>query len=656
MGSLNLALIFSFLVSTIIVPSHAFMLIPRGVDNSAPRVTIPLSFIGSSAYSAGVHMGTPPQHFAFQLASTVAYTIVAGPDCTGCSSNASAPLYNPSNSSSFQPQTPVGSVTQQPIAVAVNGKDILGTLATENCAFQRSNGTWWTYPKQPIMVASQATNGSALSGSGVVGLGMTAAANRSDSFIGQFLDQNPALTNFTLGVALNSPNPGADTSPPAATTEEGMVAGDSSGGAMHVHHPDPSYFKPPMVNVPVASAMEQSSFGTTPTQLGSFDWTVQTAGWEFSSGGGGGASGVIDGGNGTFATIEMAYPYILLTNADATKIFNSISGAQQYSVASTATTSTGASVFDDAQAVSWSIPCSKVTKMTISFTFNGVTISVQSNALYTTIGGVCVSNIKGWADPNRTTFILGSTFLSSAYIVYTSFPDPSQSNQIGLANRQFVASGSNNTGVIVGGVLGGLALILLIVFVILLIVRRQRHEAPSSAYLTTGMGMGMSEGNTYSDKSGGSRSIFGMFSKKAATNDDNMMMAADPWAPPPRNGRDSDVRSVEHAYGGNHNNVTVAPWTPSEASEKAFLSPTRLSFDSRQQPERRQSQTSFTFTTVMTPPPPSDAVGAYEVQRASEQQQLYAQQQRLSTGYSPVPTSSSAGHYGPVIWVERPGQ
>lgn len=96
---------------------------------------------------------------------------------------------------------------------------------------------------------------------------------------------------------------------------------------------------------------------------------------------------------------------------------STIPGATEYSLSPTVATSSGTSVLDDTEAITWSIPCSSVAGISISFTFNGTVVPVQSNALYTEIqDNICLSNIKGWADPERTTSILGTTFLTSAYM------------------------------------------------------------------------------------------------------------------------------------------------------------------------------------------------------------------------------------------------
>lgn len=188
-------------------------------------------------------------------------------------------------------------------------------IGVENCGLRQNNGTWWLYPHQPILFGgSSSTSGVLAGGSGILGFGMSNLPSTNDSFIGQYLASNPALTSFKIGVALNSANPGADTSPVGAFNPN---ASDSSAaaGVLHLYQPDPQYYVPPLVSLPTADADTTAQFGILPGQLGSYDWTVKIDGWQFSYGG-----SQATGGQGTFATIEMSYPYILLTQGDANKI------------------------------------------------------------------------------------------------------------------------------------------------------------------------------------------------------------------------------------------------------------------------------------------------------------------------------------------------
>lgn len=58
-----------------------------------------------------------------------------------------------------------------------------------------------------------------------------------------------------------------------------------------------------------------SQFGSVPTQLGSYDWSLQIQGWLFKTG-----SSELSGGQGMYGTVEAAYPYILLPQQQANSI------------------------------------------------------------------------------------------------------------------------------------------------------------------------------------------------------------------------------------------------------------------------------------------------------------------------------------------------
>lgn len=78
-------------------------------------------------------------------------------------------------------------------------------------------------------------------------------------------------------------------------------------------------------------------------------------------------------------------------------------------------TSSGVPVYQDPNAVSWSIPCS-ISGASLVMTLGGVQINIAPADLYTNIGGTCVGNVKGWSNFNANTYIFGSAFLRSAYL------------------------------------------------------------------------------------------------------------------------------------------------------------------------------------------------------------------------------------------------
>ena len=158
-----------------------------------------------------------------------------------------------------------------------------------------------------MLVAGSDSDSSAIPQSGIVGFGQTGVPTSTSSLIGNFLSENSAnLTVLQMGFALD---------PVTSGSQSGQ---DSSGGQLTIFGSDPTKYSGTLTNVNVVSSNQQQNFGSVPTQLGSFDWTVQTGGWQLSANG-----QTASGGQGSFATVEMAYPYILLTQADAQKICKS---------------------------------------------------------------------------------------------------------------------------------------------------------------------------------------------------------------------------------------------------------------------------------------------------------------------------------------------
>ncbi|KIO25321.1 hypothetical protein M407DRAFT_25332 [Tulasnella calospora MUT 4182] len=607
------------LLNVAVIPTTAF-LIPRATNTS--RVSVPLSNIGNHVYTAGVKMGTD-QEFAFSVDLNMGYTVVAGPSCQNCVTNSSLPSYNPSQSSTFVAQNAGG--TAATIQTNISGKPISGALGTENCALQKQDGTWWNYPNQTVIVAGSDSDSQALGpASGVAGFGQTGAQSADQTLVGQYLAGHTDISSISFGLALNplsDPNAGSD----------------SSGGTLHVFQPDTSFYTGNMATIPVANANAQSNFGSVPTQVGSYDWTVQMQGWSFVPGQN---QQAITGGGGVYTTVEASYPYIVLTAADAQSIYSAIPGSQPYTIPANAVTSAGAPVGQDTSTQSYSLPCS-ASGLSLSVTFGDVTIPVDASDLLTTINGVCVGNVKGWTDTSRGTYIFGSAFLRNAYIVLTANNNP-QSNTIGFATRAFqTKSSKSNTGAIVGGVIGGLAFIAIVAAGSFFYIRRRRQQneiPPSAAFATSGD----LSGGTSSEKH---HSLLGFMSKDR--NADNL--AAEPWTPPPGTAAAGSTEGGHDA-----GNVVVQPWTPNAPGEQAFLSPMGAGFPAGTTASTTSPGPPTTSFAGHTPPPPSASPaytatsGAQPMTPPPRSPGMAYDQPVNGSSYSPVPNPT-----GQAMWVER---
>lgn len=216
------------------------------------------------------------------------------------------PRYNPSLSATYQPP-PATAANGGQVQTTLNGKTVVGQLGTENCALQRTDGTWWQYPNQAVLVAGAGSDSSSIPGSGIAGFGQSGVPTATDSLVGQYLAGHTDLNGtFTFGLALNSQQ-----------DQTHVEGGDTSGGALHIFQPDTSYYTGNVGTVPVATTTQQGNFGNLPPQLQSYDWTVQLGGWTFNPGSGGQD---VSGGQGTFVTVEPAYPYIKLSEQDAQNV------------------------------------------------------------------------------------------------------------------------------------------------------------------------------------------------------------------------------------------------------------------------------------------------------------------------------------------------
>lgn len=156
-----------------------------------------------------------------------------------------------------------------------------------------------------VVVAGSDSDSQALGpSSGIAGFGQTGVQTPDQTLVGQYLTGHTDISSIQFGLALNplsDPNAGSD----------------SSGGELHIFQPDTSFYTGNMATLPVANANQQSNFGSVPTQLGSYDWTVQLQGWSFTPGQN---QQAITGGGGVYTTVEASYPYIVLTAEDAQRI------------------------------------------------------------------------------------------------------------------------------------------------------------------------------------------------------------------------------------------------------------------------------------------------------------------------------------------------
>ncbi|KDQ07192.1 hypothetical protein BOTBODRAFT_39028 [Botryobasidium botryosum FD-172 SS1] len=417
-------------------------------DDSAPwsgqvPKIVSLTGVGDSQFAAQVNMGvdSAAQSFNLTLSSTIAYTVVAGTNCSSCVTD-NANLYNPAKSTTYQ--TYGSGITN----VSLGTGAVAGDSAKEACGLKTSNGTFWNYANQTIIIAtgsdSAATPTPFTGGSGIVGLGLTGVPNLADSLLGQQFMLHPNRSTVNVGFALGSDS-----------------AQGSNAGQMHVLAPDPNSYQGDISLVNVASV----NAGQKPPNLASADWAVPVTQWVFSNGGGGSANSPA-----AFVAIpEISLPSIYVPATAAPTIYALIANSTQSGV--------------DGNSTVWSVPCSS--KFSFSATIGGVSFTATEKDLVLNNGTGCVSAIRSWADPSMGTYIFGSKFLQNAYIVFSASSSGMAASQVGWATRASGGS-SNHTGAIVGGVIGGLAGLALLIGGIFMFMRWRKRDrtAPSQKAMT----------------------------------------------------------------------------------------------------------------------------------------------------------------------------
>ncbi|KZT42754.1 acid protease [Sistotremastrum suecicum HHB10207 ss-3] len=417
-------------------------------DTVVGTLTIPLALDSNKRYLARVTMGSvgTPQIFNFTLSTTMGYVIVAN---TGCSNCLAQTDYNPSQSKS---EKNLGG--NQTINVA--GSFATGTLIKEDCTLPEVNGSAWNYPNQTIMAVTSSNQTSqeffSTEASGIFGMGLT-GPNLSfrDTLYGGFFFRNPHLNNFTYGMALNPPY-GDDNG--AAVHNQSAV-----GGFLHWEFPDSSAYTGPVTQVSVMNGSEVGGPGAQIQQApiaASGDWTIQIDGWTAEVN-----NSQVMHTTPNMATLDPYFPEIYLTQTEAALIYAAIPGS---------------SPSDQGLFTQWTIPCG--TQLTWAISVQSTPFIVPSSTLVIQNGTTCVGAIVGWTDPGATTYLLGSSFISAVYMIFSVGLPGDQPTTIGIAVRSQASHKNVNVGAIVGGVIGGVAVLAIILFGIWFILFKHGHLGP----------------------------------------------------------------------------------------------------------------------------------------------------------------------------------
>ncbi|KAI0075933.1 acid protease [Panus rudis PR-1116 ss-1] len=453
------------LVAAALQPVLAGAIEKRDVFSPA-RVNIPLGFGPAGQYVMPVDMATGDntQHFNFTITLGTGLTYVAGTQCSACNG---IKTYDQSKSTT-------ASTLQSNVTSNLLSDVASGAVIKETCAMKTSNGSNWNYPNQTIVVVNnQQTSGSQISSllgsstglSGLVGLGTNlGTANRNadnantyqagfqDSIYGQWLNRNPTATNFSFGMQLSPPvirrkNTTGNSAPSLSST-------NANGGLLHWLQPDQTAYKPDQVswkNVDNAAggaaagnnANSNGSSSTNTSAAGTGDWLLGLDGWTVSSG-----NSQASNADPVVADVEALYTELYFPQQAATAYHAAIKGSKIAQGLS--------SLGSLSQA--YTVPCDA--QIDFSFIVGDQKFTLNRDALMVKQDdGTCVSAIEAWTDPNKSQYLLGSTFISSVYLIFQITRDGKQT--VGFAPLAD-SEKKTNVGAIVGGTIGGVAFLVIL--------------------------------------------------------------------------------------------------------------------------------------------------------------------------------------------------
>ncbi|KAF8599285.1 acid protease [Ceratobasidium sp. AG-I] len=482
----------------------------RATPGGPATFVIPLAVDRNGFYHTNVRMGSNDQKFNFSLSASTGYTVVAGLVCSACGDQ--NPLYTAANSTSFRPlgaslDTTVDGVNQ-----------VFGALAKENCGLKQSNGSWWQYNNQTILVAASVNDGTrdvfTPQISGVIGLNPSARTRETgDTILGGWLARNPQAQFVSVGFALTRIEDALDgiadglfngtignstTSDPNAnsTTAQSLPANWTTAiaGEMHMLAPDPKSYVGDLVSVPVA-AYEDTGGPTSGTgggqQMQAAGWATKLEQWTFLNA----AGEEVQGGQGAVAAVDPWYAGIVMPKGESENVFSKIPGSQLISDPT-------------ASQLEWNVPCNS--RLNFTIVIGGVQFAIDprdlieqgetsgsGNGTAKRQNAMCPCSVQGWSDATVPGYMLGSSFMRNAYVVYNATQSGSdQQNSIGFANRfpfntptPAQAKRSRLTGIILGSVaailitIGGAALGWL-----WWRNRQRAHRAPSEEFMDDNKG------------------------------------------------------------------------------------------------------------------------------------------------------------------------
>ncbi|ESK90247.1 aspartic-type endopeptidase [Moniliophthora roreri MCA 2997] len=343
----------------------------RRQDPSLPStVFIPLKLNSNQRYLVQIHVSSQP--FTFALSTSTGYSVIAGTDCLTCNVGSTLDI------------SPTSALGFQNLSIFAGFAD--GTIVQEDCQLEKNDGAAWNWTNQRLIAANQ-SNLFSPQVSGILGLGDNGRdRNFEATVLGNWLSKNPTQANVSYGLALNAP-----------------LEASEDGGEFHWLRPNNASFEEPVVWKPLIPA------NTSTTQYDSF---VQMDTYSFD-GEGASISGPLD----LLAVIDPFTSSIFFPQDQARAIYGAIPGSSPHLTLSTST--------------AYSVPCDA--KMKLTLVFGELSVSLDERKLVRRAQDTCYGTIEEWASPSANEYLLGSTFVSSIYLIYQG---SSSSSSYGFANRK----------------------------------------------------------------------------------------------------------------------------------------------------------------------------------------------------------------------------
>ncbi|KAJ3724315.1 aspartic peptidase domain-containing protein [Lentinula guzmanii] len=398
----------------------------RDTDPSLETLIIPLALDNTPRYSVAVGMSPGPdqQSFSFILSTGTGYSVVAGVDCDNCDGVSS---YNVNQSTTAKQLPDVQSVS-------LLGTNASGSLIEENCQLTQSNGSPGRIPIkhvgklfQPIIVSH----------SNIPGL--VIVANTSLNLF------SPGISGV-FGLGTNGRNELHIWNDAKSPWDSG-----TNGGVLHWQSPDTALFEDDVV------WKTMSAFNSTSLQS---DWFISMDSLSFTNGG---AVTVSQSGD-LITAVDPFESAIIFPQAIAGAIYGGIAGSSLLPSSTTASNQ-------------WAIPCD--TKMSLTMTFGSLSVPMDETTLVLQSGNVCVGTIEEWSDPEVEEYLLGSTFISLLYLIFSI--SGSSQGSVGFAHRKSPAklSAGQVSGIVLGSVTFSVLLVLGFFWYRHRQKERQKRELPS---------------------------------------------------------------------------------------------------------------------------------------------------------------------------------